>query len=151
MAGRNATGVAIHCAVGILGDQRCDVDLKGTVAIVTGGNGGIGLGMASGLVECGASVVVAGRNNTKNAAAVAEIARIGGTASSIVVDVTDEAQCQAMVAKTVNGHGQLDIFVNNAGIATPSLHTRRRLPSGRRTTSAFSAGVATDAGSNADQ
>ena len=85
-------------------------DLTGRVAIVTGGNGGIGL------AECGASVVVAGRNAAKNEAAVAELAKLGGpAASAVVVDVTDEAQCWAMVAEAVRRHGRLDILVNNAG------------------------------------
>ncbi|MBL8386366.1 MAG: glucose 1-dehydrogenase [Burkholderiales bacterium] len=86
-------------------------DLSGRVAIVTGGNGGIGLGMARGLAEAGASVVVAGRNAAKSAAAAAAI---GGVA--IEVDVTDEASCRALVARTVATLGRLDILVNNAGI-----------------------------------
>jgi 2-deoxy-D-gluconate 3-dehydrogenase len=86
-------------------------DLKGKVAIVTGGNGGIGLGMAAGLAQAGAAVVVAGRNAAKNASAAKEI---GG--SSVEVDVRDEASCRAMVAETVKRHGRLDILVNNAGI-----------------------------------
>ena len=86
-------------------------DLKGKVAIVTGGNGGIGLGMARGLAAAGAKVVVAGRNAIKSAAAAKEI---GGEA--IEVDVKSETSLEALVARTVKRHGRLDILVNNAGI-----------------------------------
>jgi 2-deoxy-D-gluconate 3-dehydrogenase len=96
-------------------------DLSGRVAIVTGGNGGIGLGIAFGLAECGASVVVAGRSDTKNETAVEELTRAGAVASGIVVDVTVETECQAMVAETVKRHGRLDILVNNAGIGQSHL------------------------------
>jgi 2-deoxy-D-gluconate 3-dehydrogenase len=91
-------------------------DLQGKVAIVTGGNGGIGLGMAQGLSAAGATVVIAARNADKSAAAVASIIASGGKASAIAVDVTDEADCQAMVAATLKTHGRLDILINNAGI-----------------------------------
>ncbi|BCX18243.1 MAG: 2-deoxy-D-gluconate 3-dehydrogenase [Geminicoccaceae bacterium] len=90
-------------------------DLSGKVAIVTGGNGGIGLGMAKGLAEAGAAVVVAGRNEVKNAEAVAELARLGARAIAVQVDVTSEASCREMVAKTVQEFGRLDILINNAG------------------------------------
>jgi 2-deoxy-D-gluconate 3-dehydrogenase len=86
-------------------------DLTGKVAIVTGGNGGIGLGMARGLAAAGARVVVAGRNAAKSAAAAKEI---GGVA--IEVDVKSEASLKALIAGTVKLHGRLDILVNNAGI-----------------------------------
>ncbi len=91
-------------------------DLQGTVAIVTGGNGGIGLGMAEGLSAAGATVVIAARNADKSEAAVESILATGGRASAIAVDVTDEADCQAMVASTLNAYGRLDILINNAGI-----------------------------------
>ena len=90
--------------------------LQDKVAIVTGGNGGIGLGMAQGLSAAGATVVIAARNADKSAAAVASILASGGKASAITVDVADEADCQAMVAATLKTHGRLDILVNNAGI-----------------------------------
>jgi len=86
-------------------------DLTGKVAIVTGGNGGIGLGMARGLAQAGAKVVVAGRNVAKSAAAAKDI---GGDA--IEVDVKSEASLQALIAQTVKRHQRLDILVNNAGI-----------------------------------
>lgn len=94
-------------------------DLSGKVAIITGGNGGIGFGIACGLAECGASVVVAGRTRTKNDVAVEELTKLGAAASGIVVDVTVETECQTMVAKTVERHGRLDILVNNAGVGHP--------------------------------
>ncbi len=91
-------------------------DLSGRVAIVTGGNGGIGLGMAKGMAAAGAAVVVAGRDATKNDAAVKEIQAVGAKASAIAVDVLKEESCRALIADTVKQHGRLDILVNNAGI-----------------------------------
>jgi 2-deoxy-D-gluconate 3-dehydrogenase len=91
-------------------------DLQEKVAIVTGGNGGIGLGIARGLAQAGATVVVAGRNSAKSAAAVKDIEAAGGKASSIEVDVASEVSCKALVAAAVQRHGRLDILVNNAGI-----------------------------------
>jgi 2-deoxy-D-gluconate 3-dehydrogenase len=90
-------------------------DLSGKVAIVTGGNGGIGLGMARGLAEAGAAVAVAGRDAAKNAEAVAELARLGARAIAVAVDVTSEDSCKAMVARTVQELGRCDILINNAG------------------------------------
>ena len=88
-------------------------DLKGKVALVTGGNGGIGLGIAQGLAQAGADVAIAGRNATKNAAA---LKAIGGNAIALVADVNDSTQVQRMVADTVKAFGGLDILVANAGI-----------------------------------
>ncbi len=91
-------------------------DLGGRVAVVTGGNGGIGLGMARGLAQAGAAVMVAGRNRDKNAAAVAALADLGAEADSVALEVTEAASCQAMVAATAARFGRLDILINNAGI-----------------------------------
>ena len=90
-------------------------DLKGRVAVVTGGNGGIGLGMARGLAEAGAALVVAARNRDKSARAVAELKALGADAESVTVDVTEEASVEAMVKETMTRFGRLDILVNNAG------------------------------------
>jgi 2-dehydro-3-deoxy-D-gluconate 5-dehydrogenase len=88
-------------------------DLQGKVALVTGGNGGIGLGMAKGLAEAGATVVIAGRDVDKNAAAVKAL---GGKASSVEGDLKDEKSCRRIVEETAQKAGRLDILVNNAGM-----------------------------------
>jgi 2-deoxy-D-gluconate 3-dehydrogenase len=102
-------------------------DLSGKVAIVTGGNGGIGLGMARGLAAHGAAVVIAGRNAAKTEAAVAELTAAGATASGCAVDVRDEAQIRAMVDGAVERHGRLDILINNAGMSIRNLPQDYRL------------------------
>jgi 2-deoxy-D-gluconate 3-dehydrogenase len=91
-------------------------DLRGRVAIVTGGNGGIGLGMARGLAGAGAGVVVAARNAEKSRAAVEELRALGAEALAVGVDVTDERSVEAMVGTAAAWRGRLDILVNNAGI-----------------------------------
>jgi 2-dehydro-3-deoxy-D-gluconate 5-dehydrogenase len=91
-------------------------DLKGRVALVTGGNGGIGLGMARGLAQAGAAIAVAGRNQAKSEAAAAELAKLGVATIVVTGDVTDDAQCQRMMDETVKRLGRLDILINNAGI-----------------------------------
>jgi 2-deoxy-D-gluconate 3-dehydrogenase len=88
------------------------LDLSGRVAVVTGGNGGIGLGMAKGLAAAGAAVVVAARNPDKAEAAVAEL---GGKGAFIALDVADETSCRAMIGQVGEQFGRLDILVNNAG------------------------------------
>jgi 2-dehydro-3-deoxy-D-gluconate 5-dehydrogenase len=92
-------------------------DLTGRVAVVTGGNGGIGLGMARGLVSAGAVVVVAARNRAKSEAAVAELGRLGARSVFLPLDVADPASCHAMVDETVSRFGRLDVLVNNAGMS----------------------------------
>jgi 2-deoxy-D-gluconate 3-dehydrogenase len=90
--------------------------LEGKVALVTGGNGGIGSGIARGLLECGAAVVIAARNAEKNAAMASELSAIGPAVSALILDVTNEQQCHEAVRETVSRHGRLDILVNNAGM-----------------------------------
>ena len=91
-------------------------DLSGKVAIVTGGNGGIGLGMAQGLAQAGADIAIVGRNEPKSLAAAADIARLGVKAISVVADVTDKSAVGAMVDRVGRELGRIDILVNNAGI-----------------------------------
>ncbi len=91
-------------------------DLSGKVAIVTGGNGGIGLGMARGMARAGASIAVAARNAVKNAAAVAELDPLGaGRCIAVEVDITDSASISSMVEAVVRQLGGINILVNNAG------------------------------------
>ena len=91
-------------------------DLSGRVALVTGGNGGIGLGMAKGLAGAGAKIVVAARDAAKSEAAVAELIALKSEAVAVTVDVTQESSCHAMVQETVQHFGRLDILINNAGM-----------------------------------
>jgi 2-deoxy-D-gluconate 3-dehydrogenase len=91
-------------------------DLKGRVAIVTGGNGGIGLGIARGLADAGADIAVVGRNEEKSNAAVADLCARGVKAITVTTDVTDKAAVAEMVARVKRELGRIDILVNNAGI-----------------------------------
>jgi len=91
-------------------------DLKGRIAVVTGGNGGIGLGMARGLARAGAHVVIAARNTEKSAAAVRELERAGGQGSAVNVDVADEGSVTRLMDSVKTRHGRLDVLINNAGI-----------------------------------
>ena len=90
-------------------------NLQNRVAFVTGGNGGIGLGMAKGLATAGASVVIAGRNKEKAQSALSELRSIGAQADFAELDVLDEASCRQAVQRAVERFGRLDILVNNAG------------------------------------
>src|SRR4051812_8694032 len=90
-------------------------DLNERIALVTGGNGGIGLGMARGLGQAGATLVIVGRNAEKSAAALRSLHSQGVRAESLPCDVTDEAAVQALFAEVEMRHGRLDIVVNNAG------------------------------------
>jgi 2-deoxy-D-gluconate 3-dehydrogenase len=88
-------------------------DLKGKAALVTGGNGGIGLGMAKGLAAAGARVAIAGRDAKKN---VAALKSLNENCISIQADLAKEAECRAMVEEAAAKLGRLDILINNAGM-----------------------------------
>ena len=90
-------------------------DLTGKVAVVTGGNGGIGLGMARGLARAGASVAVVGRDAGKSAGAVAELEALGATAIAVEADLTESAAHTRMAEAAAQRLGGIDILVNNAG------------------------------------
>ncbi len=92
-------------------------DLTGKVAVVTGGNGGICLGIAMGLAGAGANIVIAARSVEKTAQALENIRALGVEAHGITVDVTQEPAIQRIVTSTIDHMGRLDILVNNSGIA----------------------------------
>ncbi|UFZ05530.1 glucose 1-dehydrogenase [Bradyrhizobium ontarionense] len=92
-------------------------DLRGKVAIVTGGNGGIGLGMAHGLADAGADIAVVGRNEAKSKAAVADLTGRGVRAIAVTADVSDKGDVAAMVERVVGNLGRIDILINNAGMS----------------------------------
>jgi NAD(P)-dependent dehydrogenase (short-subunit alcohol dehydrogenase family) len=89
--------------------------LIGTVAVVTGGNRGIGLGIARALGRAGAQVCLWARDEQQNAVAVDELAADGIAASSIVCDVTDEHSVARATARTLSEQGRIDSCVANAG------------------------------------
>src|SRR3977135_1369939 len=92
-------------------------DLTGKVALVTGGNSGIGLGMARAMAEAGADVAVWGTNATKNAAAQAELSETGRKVLALVCDVSDEKAVEAAFAETVKVMGRVDGCFANAGVS----------------------------------
>jgi 2-deoxy-D-gluconate 3-dehydrogenase len=95
-------------------------DLTGRVAVVTGGNRGIGRAIALGLARAGAAVAVLARNGEKNAQVLAELQAIGGRALVLRLDVTDRAALAPTIAQLERELGGLDILVNNAGVAIES-------------------------------
>jgi len=89
-------------------------DLTGKVAFVTGGNGGIGLGMAKGLAGAGARVVISGRDSAKAETALAALRAIG-EADFLPMDARDEGSCRQAVEQAAGRFGRLDVLINNAG------------------------------------
>jgi len=95
-------------------------DVTGRVAVVTGGNGGIGRAIALGLARAGASVAVLARNEQKNQAVLAELQKLGVPSLALQLDVTDRAALATAMAQVEMQLGPIDILVNNAGIAKAS-------------------------------
>jgi NAD(P)-dependent dehydrogenase (short-subunit alcohol dehydrogenase family) len=110
-------------------------DLSGRVAVVTGGNGGIGLGMAKALVEAGADVAIWGRNGAKNDSARAELESSGRRVVAVRCDVADEQQVRHATAETVASLGKIDAMFANAGIGGYAPFTDMTLDEWRRVTS----------------
>jgi 2-deoxy-D-gluconate 3-dehydrogenase len=94
-------------------------NLDGRVAVVTGGNGGIGRGIALGLAAAGAAVAVLARNEERNVAVLAELRAIGCTAIAVRLDVTERTALAPAMERVERELGPVDILVNNAGIVIP--------------------------------
>jgi len=92
-------------------------DLTGRVAIVTGGNGGLGLGMARGLARAGAAIVIAARDKAKSETAVRELRAIGVRCEFHPVQVASREACGKMVEAVIGDFGRCDILINNAGMS----------------------------------
>ena len=92
-------------------------DLKGKTAIVTGGNGGIGLGIARGLSEAGANLVIVGRNVQKNQRAVASLRAENRPCLGLACDVSLKEDIDRCIEDTLTEFGRIDILVNNAGVS----------------------------------
>ncbi|MGD9705117.1 MAG: SDR family NAD(P)-dependent oxidoreductase [Acidimicrobiia bacterium] len=107
-------------------------DLRGHVALVTGGNSGIGFGMAAGLASAGAAVAIWGSNAARNEEAADELRRHGQRVLPVVCDVGDEQQVAAATAETLTGLGQIDSCFANAGIGGHSLLVDLTLAEWRR-------------------
>lgn len=90
-------------------------DLSGRVAVVTGGNGGIGRGIALGLAGAGAAVAVFGRNDEKNQRVLSELKEIGVPSVAVTVDVTNRAGLEPALNRVESELGGISILVNNAG------------------------------------
>jgi 2-dehydro-3-deoxy-D-gluconate 5-dehydrogenase len=92
-------------------------DLEGRVAVVTGGNGGIGRGIAMGLAQAGAAVAILARNEQKNRATLNDLQALGVRAFTHILDVADRAALKPAIDEVERTLGPIDILVNNAGIA----------------------------------
>src|SRR3984893_14537533 len=88
--------------------------LTGRVSIVTGASRGIGAATARAFADAGAAVVLAARDHNRLESVAAEIAAAGGTALSVPTDISDPADVERMVARTLDAFGRLDIAFNNA-------------------------------------
>lgn len=99
--------------------------LENKTAIITGSTSGIGAACARLFAQNGASVVISGRNKEAGCVLQTELSQLGGTALYVPCDVSDERQIEALITKTIDAYGKLDILMNNAGIFFPSVELDR--------------------------
>lgn len=109
-------------------------DLTGRVVVITGGNGGIGLGMARAVGEAGAKVVIWGSNADKNGAAVETLTALDVESRALEVDVTDETSVESGFANSLAAFGQVDTMIAKAGMAFPGPIHNLSLSDWRRAT-----------------
>ncbi|MCC5951622.1 MAG: SDR family oxidoreductase [Acidimicrobiia bacterium] len=118
----------------MVGDATTAKPLAGRTVVVTGGNGGIGLGMAKAVADAGADVAVWGRNEAKNDAAVEQLAATGRRALAVVCDVSDEQQVADAMSMTLAEFGRVDSLFANAGIGGFAPFDQMTLEEWRRVT-----------------
>jgi NAD(P)-dependent dehydrogenase (short-subunit alcohol dehydrogenase family) len=107
-------------------------NLDGHTVVVTGGNSGLGLGMAHGVGRAGANVVIWSRTTSRNEKAVAELQEAGINASAIACDTSDEVGVSGAMAETLARNGKVDCLIANAGIAAASPYVDTTLEEWRR-------------------
>jgi 2-deoxy-D-gluconate 3-dehydrogenase len=90
--------------------------LHNRIALVTGGNGGLGLGMALGLVSVGATVVIAARQQSKAETALSRLRECNAACRFVPLDVTSADSCRLAVHAVIERYGRIDILINNAGM-----------------------------------
>jgi len=101
-----------------IGDMKTAYDVKGKNVVVTGGNRGIGRGITQAFAESGANVVILCRNLESGKKAVAELEKLGGKYAAFQCDTADYDSVKAAVAEVFKFYGNVDVLVNNAGVAT---------------------------------
>jgi NAD(P)-dependent dehydrogenase (short-subunit alcohol dehydrogenase family) len=109
-------------------------DITGKVAVVTGGNGGIGLGMAEGLAAAGADIAIWGRNESKNATALEQLKAHGTRVEALAVDVSDEQAVVDAMAESLSRLGRIDTCIANAGVGGSAPLTQQTTEQWRKVT-----------------
>jgi NAD(P)-dependent dehydrogenase (short-subunit alcohol dehydrogenase family) len=107
------------------------IDLSGRVVVVTGGNSGIGLGIARGVAKVGRNVAIWSRRTERNQSATEELRDLGAKAEACACDVADESDVDRSMADTLDCFGRLDCLVANAGTSGAAPFTAMSLPEWR--------------------